>query len=129
MMSFAATGRTDEVARLRRAMRNAAKGKESNAAMTREVGLPLADGLVSFAKKRYMEAIDAIESVRDTANLFGGSHAQRDLLTLTLINASISAGDERRAQHYIAERLMHKPTAWSERLLMRSRRANVRRQA
>ena len=61
MMSFAATGRTDEVARLRRAMRNAAKGKESNAAMTREVGLPLADGLASFANKRYMEAIDAIE--------------------------------------------------------------------
>ena len=60
--------------------------------------------------------------VRDTANLFGGSHAQRDLLTLTLIDASIRAGDGRRAQHYIAERLMHKPTAWSERLLMRSRR-------
>jgi tetratricopeptide (TPR) repeat protein len=123
MMSFAATGRTDEVARVRHAMRNAAKGKESNAAMTREVGLPLADGLASFAQKRYMQAIDAIESVRDTANLFGGSHAQRDLLTLTLIDASIRAGDGRRAQHYIAERLMHKPTAWSQRLLARSRRA------
>ena len=125
MMSFAATGRTDEVARLRRAMRNAAKGKESNAAMTREVGLPLADGLASFANKRYMEAIDAIESVRDTANLFGGSHAQRDLLTLTLIDASIHAGDQRRARHYIAERQTHKPTAWSERLLARSERAGA----
>ena len=125
MMSFAATGRTDEVARLRRAMRNAAKGKESNAAMTREVGLPLADGLASFANKRYMEAIDAIEPVRDTANLFGGSHAQRDLLTLTLIDASIHAGDQRRARHYIAERQTHKPTAWSERLLVRSERAGA----
>ena len=125
MMSFAATGRTDEVARLRRAMRNAAKGKESNAAMTREVGLPLADGLASFAKKRYMEAIDAIEPVRDTANLFGGSHAQRDLLTLTLIDASIHAGDQRRARHYIAERQTHKPTAWSERLVVRSERAGA----
>jgi tetratricopeptide (TPR) repeat protein len=123
MMSFAATGRTDEVARLRRVMRKAAKGKESNAAMTRDVGLPLADGLTSFAKQRHMEAIDAIESVRDTANRFGGSHAQRDLLTLTLIDASIHAGDQRRARHYIAERQMHKPTAWSERLLARSNRA------
>jgi tetratricopeptide (TPR) repeat protein len=123
MMSFTATGRTDEVARLRRAMRNAAKGKESNAAMTREVGLPLVDGLASFAKKRYMEAIDAIEPVRDTANLFGGSHAQRDLLTLTLIDASIHAGDQRRARHYIAERQTHKPTAWSERLMARAHRA------
>jgi tetratricopeptide (TPR) repeat protein len=124
MMSFAATGRGGEISHLRRAMRNAAKGNETNAAMTREVGLPLVDGLTSFAKKRHMEAIDAIESVRDTANRFGGSHAQRDLLTLTLIDASIHAGDQRRARHYIAERQMHKPTAWSERLLARSRRSD-----
>ena len=67
MMSFAATGRTGEIARLRRAMRNAAKGDRSNAAMTREVGLPLADGLLAFANKRYVEAIQAIEPVRDIA--------------------------------------------------------------
>ena len=73
-------------------------------------------------KNRHAEAVDAIESVRDVANRFGGSHAQRDLLTLTLINASISAGDQRRGRHYIAERQVHKPTAWSERLLARSPR-------
>jgi hypothetical protein len=104
-------------------MLSAAKGNETNAAMTREVGLPLADALAAFAKNRHAEAIDAIESVRDTANRFGGSHAQRDLLTLTLIDASIHAGDQRRARHYIAERQTHKPTAWSERLLARSGRA------
>ena len=92
MMSFAATGRAGEIARLRRAMRNAVEGRESNAAMTREVGMPLADGLEAFANNRYAEAIAAIEPVRDTANRFGGSHAQRDLLTLTLIDASIRAG-------------------------------------
>ncbi len=122
MMSFAATGRSGEIARLRRAMRNAVKGDASNAAMTREVGLPLADGLLAFAKSQHAEAIHAIEPVRDIANRFGGSHAQRDLLTLTLIDASIHAGDQRRARHYIAERSVHKPTAWSERLLARSAR-------
>ncbi len=120
MMSFAATGRTGEIARLRRAMRNAAKGDQSNAAMTREVGVPLADGILSFANKRYAEAMQTIEPVRDIAGLFGGSHAQRDLLTLTMIEASIRSGDGRRARHYISERLTHKPTAWSERLLARS---------
>ena len=45
MMSFAATDRTGEIARLRRAMRAAAKASNSNAMMTREVGLPLADGV------------------------------------------------------------------------------------
>jgi tetratricopeptide (TPR) repeat protein len=120
MMSFAATGRTGEIARLRRAMRNAAKGDQSNAAMTREVGVPLADGILSFANKRYAEAMQTIEPVRDIAGFFGGSHAQRDLLTLTMIEASIRSGDGRRARHYIGERLTHKPTAWSERLLARS---------
>lgn len=120
MMSFAATGRTGEIARLRRAMRNAAKGDQSNAAMTREVGVPLADGILSFANKRYAEAMQTIKPVRDIAGLFGGSHAQRDLLTLTMIEASIRSGDGRRARHYISERLTHKPTAWSERLLART---------
>ena len=91
--------------------------------MTREVGLPLADGLLAYAKSRHADTIRAIEPVRDIANRFGGSHAQRDLLKLTLIDASIHAGDQRRARHYIAERSVHKPTAWSERLLARSARA------
>ena len=122
MMSFAATGRAGEIARLRRSMRTAIKGGAINAAMTRDVGMPLADGLAAYARNRHAEAIAAIEPVRDTANLFGGSHAQRDLLTLTLIDASIRMGDTRRARHYIAERQVHKPTAWSERLLARSER-------
>ncbi len=124
-MSFVATGRTSEIARLRRAMRTATKGDAANAAMTREVGLPLVDGLAAFGLDRHSEATYAIEPVRDIANRFGGSHAQRDLLTLTLIEASIRGGDQRRARHYIAERQMHKPTAWSERLRERSERAST----
>ncbi|HVE51274.1 MAG TPA: tetratricopeptide repeat protein, partial [Casimicrobiaceae bacterium] len=123
MMSFAATNRSGEIARLRRAMRNAVKGDGSNAAMTREVGLPLADGLLAFSKGHHVDAIQAIEPVRDIAGRFGGSHAQRDLLTLTMIDASMQAGDHRRARHYIAERTVHKPTAWSVRLSERSERA------
>jgi CheY-like chemotaxis protein len=122
MMSFAATGRNDEIARLRRSMRTAVKGNAFNAAMTRDVGMPLVDGLEAYARNRHAQSIAAIEPVRDIANLFGGSHAQRDLLTLTLIDASIRMGDTRRARHYIAERQVHKPTAWSERLLARAER-------
>jgi hypothetical protein len=88
--------------------------------MEREVGQPLAAGLLAFAQQRYDDAIAAIEPVRDIANRFGGSHAQRDLLTLTMIEAAIRGGDRSRAQHYIAERQVHKPTAWSERLLARA---------
>jgi hypothetical protein len=41
-----------------------------------------------------------IEPVRDIAHRFGGSHAQRDVLTLTLIEAAIRSGRRERAEHY-----------------------------
>lgn len=120
MMSFAATGRTAAIAQWSAAMREAGGRPGSNAAMTRDVGVPLANGVLAFAQGRHAEAIAAIEPVRDIAHRFGGSHAQRDLLTLTLIEAAIRSGDRQRAQHYIAERLVHKPTAWSKRLQARA---------
>ncbi|MGH6609933.1 MAG: tetratricopeptide repeat protein [Burkholderiaceae bacterium] len=125
MLSFAATSRDKEIVKLRRAMRAAAKDEASNAAMTREIGLPVVEGIEAFADARYGDALAAIEPVRDIANRFGGSHAQRDLLTLTMIEASIRNGDQRRAKHYIAERQMMKPTQWSERLLASADRANA----
>ena len=91
------------------------------AAMTRDVGLPLANGIVAFARGRYADSIAAIETVRDFAHRFGGSHAQRDLFTLTLIEAAIRSEDGRRARHYICERLVHKPASkWGGRLWSRA---------
>jgi hypothetical protein len=102
-------------------MHEAATRTAANAAMTREVGLPLAEGLAAFARGRYADAIAAIEPIRDHAHRFGGSHAQRDLLTLTLIEAALRGGDRVRARHYIAERLVHKPASrWGERLRARA---------
>ncbi len=127
MMSFAATGRTDESERLLAEMRATAEGGVgANRAMTRDIGLPLAEGMLAFAQGRPAQAIDRIDAVRDSANGFGGSHAQRDLLTLTLIAAAIKAGDLPRARHLLAERQVHKPTAWSARLAARIDAAALR---
>ena len=120
-MAFAATGRDSELARLTLSMREAAADGNANAAMTRDVGLPLVEGVAAFGRGRYAEAIAALEPVRDIANRFGGSHAQRDLVTLTLIEAALRSGDRTRARHYIAERLVHKPdSAWGPRLAHRA---------
>jgi tetratricopeptide (TPR) repeat protein len=120
MMSFAATGRQAAGDRLREEMRRTAtEGSGINRAMTRDIGLPIAEGVLALAQGRPQQAIEAIEPVRDIANGFGGSHAQRDLLTLTLIEAAVRAGDRNRARHLLAERLVHKPTAWSARLAAR----------
>ena len=120
VMSFAATGRVAVGEQWRdRMRRTAVQGSGVNQVMTRDIGLPIAEGVLAFAQGRPREAIDAIEPVRDIAHGFGGSHAQRDLLTLTLIEAAVRAGDRNRARHLLAERLVHKPTAWSARLAAR----------
>lgn len=120
MLAFVAAGRDAEANEVLGGLRRAAAGGDSNAAMSRDVGLPLAQAIVDFGRGRYAAAADGIEAVRDIANRFGGSHAQRDLLSLTLIEAATRAGDHARAAHYIAERLMHKPgSAWGPRLVRR----------
>ena len=61
--------------------------------------------------------------MRDIAHRFGGSHAQRDLITLTLIEAALRNGQPNRARHFIAERLVHKPQGrWGLRLADRTRK-------
>ena len=92
-MAFAMAGRDDATARACRAHgRGAARAGRQRGDDAR--GRPSARrGLAAFARGRYADAIAAIEPVRDTAHRFGGSHAQRDLLTLTLIEAAIRGGD------------------------------------
>jgi tetratricopeptide (TPR) repeat protein len=120
MLSFAATGREAAAARLTGRMLQSAEGRDANAAMERDVGLPLARGIAAYAHGRFGEAVDLIAPVRDIANRFGGSHAQRDILSLTLIDAAHRAGRATLAKHVLAERLVAKPEAqWGRRLMAR----------
>lgn len=120
MLSFAATGRKDVAEQLLRDMaRTAQSGVGSNRAMTADVGLPVARAIRLLGGGVPGRAVDLLEPVRDIAHRFGGSHAQRDLLTLTLIDAAMRAGDTKKARHYLAERALLKPTRWSARLAER----------
>ena len=120
-MAFAATGRDRSMSTLRTALQATAQGRDVPAMMARDVCIPLAAGVDAFARGNYRQAIDAIEPMRDIANRFGGSHAQRDAVTLTLIEASIRSGDRSRARHFLAERQVLKSggTRWGDRLSAR----------
>ena len=119
--AFAATGRERPMSIVRQALQKTAQGNDVPGMRAREVGVPLVAGIAAFARGDYRQAIEHIEPMRDTANRFGGSHAQRDAITLTLIEASIRAGDKARARHFLAERQMLKSagTRWGERLAAR----------
>ena len=120
MLAFAATGREAAMRQQLQRFEAAAAQPGSNGAMSRDVGLPLARGIAAFARGRYAEALEHLEPVRDIAHRFGGSHAQRDLITLTLVEAALRARRPVPARHYLAERLVHKPaSAWGRRLAAR----------
>jgi hypothetical protein len=85
--------------------------------MTRQVGLPIARALRAFGRADYATAIGLLEGVRLTAHRFGGSHAQRDVVHLTLTEAAIRGGSANYARAFVAERLALKPASPSNRRL------------
>ncbi|MFN4023331.1 MAG: tetratricopeptide repeat protein [Hyphomonas sp.] len=117
LMAFIGAGREDLAARTLKSVRRAASGDGDNAYMSRAVGLPLAEGFIAFGAGRYAEAAEKILSVRGIAQRFGGSHAQRDVLTLTALHAAILAGMKSTAEALAHERVQHKPLSpWAGQL-------------
>jgi tetratricopeptide (TPR) repeat protein len=111
MMAFVSGGRSAEAERLIKIMENRAGGTGTNAMMTRDVGLPLARGIKAFGDGRYAETVEQLLPLRPIAHRFGGSHAQRDVIHLTLIEAAIRDGQLRLARALVAERTAVKPAS------------------
>lgn len=111
MMAFLATGRHREADRLLDALRARAGDDSSSARLIRDVGLPVAHGFHAFGRGDYAAAFDLLQGARKTANQFGGSHAQRDVLNLTLLEAAMRMGDTAAAEGLLNERLAAKPAS------------------
>lgn len=93
MMAFTATGRTDAARAVLAAISAPEQPHWPNVAAAREVGLPLARGIEAFGQGAWRRCADLLTDVRGKAFGFGGSHAQRDIIDLTLIEAARRAGD------------------------------------
>ena len=76
-----------------------------------EVGRRLIDGVLHYAAGADALAIDAVPPVRYEAFRIAGSHAERDIVTLTLIAAAERSGQWRLARALLAERAALRPTA------------------
>jgi hypothetical protein len=118
VMAHLGAGREEAAAHVMGAMEQAAQGQGTNAAMTREVGLPLAQGFTAFARGDYRRAVALIAPVRGRAIAFGGSNAQRDVLSLTLLEAALRGGEWSLARMLAGERVAAKPESPLARGLM-----------
>ena len=111
MMAFVGSGREVPARGLLDVLLRRLDQGGTNATMTRDVGLPVCRAIQAFGRGNYRAAIEELLPVRQIAHRFGGSHAQRDVLSLSLIEAALRAKDARLARALASERTELKPTS------------------
>jgi hypothetical protein len=95
MMAFVGAGRGDDAVRLLATQERAALVAEGdNIQFLRDVGYDATRAIHAFGSGRYGEAVRLLRPLRSYAHRFGGSHAQRDVIDLTLVEAAVRDGQQ-----------------------------------
>ncbi|HEX7127582.1 MAG TPA: tetratricopeptide repeat protein [Thermodesulfobacteriota bacterium] len=118
MMAFVGANRPKAARAVLEAQARALEGAGDNVLFTREVGAPVTRAILAFGEGGYGETVRLLRPVRNVAARFGGSHAQRDLIDLTLIEAALRDGQLAFARALAAERVDLKPTSALGRTLL-----------
>jgi len=109
IMAFVGAGLSGAADDLVAAQREAMAANDDNAGFTRDVGHPVCLAIRAFGDGDYAETIRLLRPVRAISGRFGGSHAQRDVIDLTLVEAAIRSGQTHLAQALAAERHSARP--------------------
>jgi hypothetical protein len=102
--------------------------RRDNHNVAREVGQPLARGLLAFARGEADDSADLLYAARAQARRLGGSHAQRDVIDQTLIAACAHGSRKALGRALLNERSLAKPVTpltrhWRDALAHRGARA------
>jgi tetratricopeptide (TPR) repeat protein len=108
VMVFTLAGRDDLAERVVVASR---RSKGTNRLVTGKVGLTLLEGFRSFGAGRWGDTVDLLARALPSTGAVGGSHAQRDVINLTLIVAAARSGQSEYAKELVATRRKHKAAA------------------
>ncbi|WP_109577563.1 tetratricopeptide repeat protein [Aminobacter sp. AP02] len=111
MMAFVGTGLQVPASELLDVQREAIDRDDDNATFTRDVGHPVSLAIKAFGEGCYGETVRLLQPVRAIAHRFGGSHAQRDVIDLTLIEAALRSGDDALAVRLATERYHARPAS------------------
>jgi hypothetical protein len=109
MMAYCGAGRDRAQAEVLEAQSQALQRDEDNADFTSAVGDGAARAIQAFAQGDHARCAQLLRGIRSSAHRFGGSHAQRDVLDLTLLEAARRGGLHHLAQGLQAERLALRP--------------------
>jgi len=117
LMAFASARRQADAEATLDAMQRATLGGGTNAVATEQVGLKLGCGIAAFVRGDYATAVQLLAPLPPVARRMGGSNAQRDLISLTLVEAALRAGLRDTAARLTRERLAAKPESPFARML------------
>jgi tetratricopeptide (TPR) repeat protein len=91
MMALAGASRWQDATSMIQSQILRAQEGDTNAMMTRVVGLPACKGILAFARGRYVHAADLLSGLPEVAYRLGGSNAQNGIVALTLEAARLRA--------------------------------------
>lgn len=120
-MALLGTGRHAAVDDLVERMR-AARDTSPTGDWIRRYGIPLVEAFSAFRRGNYRDTVEQLLDVRRISMAFGGSHAQRDIIDLTLIEAAIRGGEHDIARALSNERLAVRPTSHMTRQFLQAAR-------
>jgi tetratricopeptide (TPR) repeat protein len=110
VLAFVGAGQIHRAQEVLDAVKSAAeKNPVLTAMMAKSVGIPSCSAAIAFGEERYGDAVEELFGIRAIANRFGGSNAQRDILTQTLIESAVRSGQQGLAINLLNERAVHKP--------------------
>ena len=109
VMAFALAGDHARTATILAANHDLAGRTNSRAA--RRAGLALLSAFSAFATGSPALTADLLADARHEASVVGGSHAQRDIIDLTLIAAATRSGAAALTRALVTERIARKPSA------------------
>jgi predicted Zn-dependent protease len=111
LMAYAQAGRDGLVREMLATLVARAADSDPNGVNTRDIALPVARAILAIVDGRNAEAAALLLPVRSRANRIGGSHAQRDLVQLTCIEAALRSGNAKLARALASERTEQKPAS------------------
>jgi len=125
LVAFIGAGDSAHVEESLRVLRNRAAGDGPGARRIRDISLPIATALAAFGKEDYGVAVKGLGEIRLIGHGISGSHAQRDAIHLTLIEAALRHHQVRLARALAAERTALKPSSAFNRALAVRAEANL----
>ena len=110
LIAMVGAGQIQQAREVLQAVKAAATGNPPlTAMMASSIGIPSCSAIIAFGEQRYGDAVKNLLGIRTIANRFGGSNAQRDILTQTLVESAIRDRQFGLASNLMNERAVHKP--------------------